>query len=172
MPVTFDYVIKNAQVFINGVGKAGTSDEFKLPKMEKIKETKQSGGLVGQRDVFMGWKPFVLDVTLNSFDPDVTALAGITDGNEIPLSARGYMVGDRGKQHTAVWTGSAEISEVDYDKWQAGKWTVMKLKASCSAVSYTVDGKPVFDIDIPNAINAWGGTDLASYMRSAIGLAV
>ena len=169
MSAQFDYVIKRSQVFCNGVGKAGTADEFTLPKIEKIAETKQSSGLIGQRNVYMGYKPFILSVTLNSFDPAVTQLAGVGDGNEVPFSARGYLVGDGGKQHTAIWTGSGEVSEVDYEKWQSGKWTMLKFKVSCSAMGLTMDGKEVYTIDIPNMIDSWGGTDNAAAMRTAIG---
>ena len=169
MSATFDYVLRQCSVFCNGVGKAGTSEEFTLPKIEKKKDTKQSGGLIGERNVFFGYKPFVLKVKLNSFDPDVTRLAGVQTGAEVPFSARGYLVGDLGKKHTAVWTGSGEVGDVSYDAWVAGKWVFMTFEVSLSAMALSMDGKEVYNIDIPNMIDSWGGTDQAAAARTAIG---
>ena len=46
---TLDHVLKQCSVFVNGVGKAGTNENFTLPPIEKKTESYRNGGFIGER---------------------------------------------------------------------------------------------------------------------------
>jgi len=117
----------------------------------------------------MGYDAFEFDFNLNSVDPQVIKLAGVKSGNTVPLTIRGYMIGDQNATHTAVFTCAGEIIEEDFGAWEAGKKADLKVKCSLTSLALTIDDAEIYDIDLINGIDSWGGTDNGAAMRQALG---
>ena len=65
-----------------------------------------------------------------------------------------------------AWLG-AQIGELK----DAHLHKVPRILQTPAGGRVTMDGKEVYDIDIPNLIDSWGGVDKAATMRAAIGFA-
>jgi len=169
--LALDYVLKGCAVYCDGFGKAGTAEKITIPPIKKKSESFRGGGMIGSRKMSLGYDDMEFDFTLNAFDPQVLKLAGVSKGATVAFAIRGYFVGDLGKEHTAVYMLSGEIMELDGGSWESGKKAELKIKVSLVAQKLTIDNSEIFDIDIPNGIDSWGGVDNGASMRAALGLA-
>lgn len=169
MATQLDYILQQFIVSIDGYGKAGTGEQCTLPKISKKTEEYRGGGMIAPRQHTLGYQKFEFECSLTSVDPQVIGQSGLFVSKAVSFSVMGYLDGDNNASHTAYVYMRGEVIENDFGQWEAGKKTTLKIKVALDACSMTIDGTEIFDIDIMNGVNDFGGTDVASLVSAAIG---
>jgi len=164
-----DYILQNFSISIDGVGKAGSGEKCKLPKIKKHIEKYRGGGMVAPRQYALGYDEFEFECTLTAIDPQVIAQSGLLVSKGVSFSVRAYLDGDNNTTHSFYLYMRGEAIENDFGEWEAGKKATMTVKIALDACNLTVDGAPIFDIDIENGVNTFNGTDVAAMINAAIG---
>ncbi len=164
-----DYILQQFVLNIDGVGKAGTGETCKPPKITKAVETYRGGGMIAPRQHALGYKEFEFDCELTSIDPQVIGQSGMLVSKDLSFSVMAYLDGDNNASHTCYVYMRGEVIENDFGSWEAGKKTKMSLKIALAACSMTIDGTEVFSIDIQNGVNRFNGRDVAAIISAAIG---
>ena len=69
-------------------GYAGQTSEFNAPKITLKTEEYRGGGMDAAIDIEMGMEKLTCDFSMESYDRNVLALVGLTNGNDIQITAR------------------------------------------------------------------------------------
>ena len=92
----FDYILQAMNSYVDGVGKLGATEKCATPKIEKVMEKFRGGGMLGTRQIAMGYKEFEWEVTFNAYDPQVIRQCGLFSKKAITLSNTAALDGDAG----------------------------------------------------------------------------
>jgi len=160
--------IRDMNLFVDGMGRAGVIDEVVLPKVTTKTVDHDAGGMAGVIEIPVGLDKLEASFTVSRWDTDLFKLVGLTHNNTILLTFRGAMVDDDGVTPvTAVISGV--LKEVDHGSQKKGEKVQVKFAMNASFYSLTVDNEPVYIIDMKNNMCVVGGNDINSEIRDAIG---
>lgn len=165
-----DDILKNMALFADGRGYAGNVEELTLPKLTLKTEEMRNGGMDAPIEVEMGMEKLESEFTLTRFDRQALGLFGLASGNTVPLTIRGAIVSDDGKQSPVVVNLQGMIRELDPGSWKPGEKATLKFMVSIRYYRLTVDGAVIHEIDIPNMIRIIDGVDQLAPTRLALGL--
>ncbi|MBB4199043.1 hypothetical protein CCR94_16240 [Rhodoblastus sphagnicola] len=163
-----DYVLQAFNSYVDGVGKLGSTEKCSTPKIEKVMEKFRGGGMLGTRQIAMGYKEFEWEVTFNSYDPQVIKQAGLFSKKSITLSNTAALDGDGGATHTASLTCRGQFMTLDPGGWEAGKLAKLTVKSSLDALKLIIDGTTIYDIDVEANKYIIGGTDEYTWIANAL----
>jgi P2 family phage contractile tail tube protein len=164
-----DYILQSFSLNIDGYGQAGSGEKCTLPKIKKHIEKYRGGGMIAPRHHALGYDEFEFECDLTSVNPQVIGQSGLLVSKGVAFSVRAFLDGDQNATHSLYMYMRGEVIENDFGAWEAGKKTTMKVKFGLDALNLTVDGAPIFDIDIENGVNTWNGKDVAALISAAIG---
>jgi P2 family phage contractile tail tube protein len=161
---------KYFNVFYNGLGKAGKCEEFNPPKLAAKLEDFLGGGMFAPAEITMGLEKLESDFTLKSYDKDVIATFGVTEGTDITVSLREVLEDDDGTQTGVVHTLRGKVKEIDQGSVQTG--TAAKLKTTLTLKYYKLEhgGTTVLEIDVVNMVFKRNGADALANVRSLLGI--
>lgn len=163
-----DYVLQAFNSYIDGVGKLGSTEKCDTPKIEKVMEKFRGGGMLGTRQIALGFKEFEWGVTFTSYDPQVIRQSGLFTKKSIALSNTAALDGDGGAKHTVSLTCRGQYMTLDPGSWEAGKLAKLSVKASLDALKLVIDGVTVYDIDVENNKFEIGGADEYAWIGNAL----
>jgi len=163
-----DYVLQAFNSYVDGVGKLGTTEKCETPKIEKIMEKFRGGGMLGTRQIALGFKEFEWGVTYSSYDPQVIRQAGLFSKKSITLSNTAALDGDGGAKHVVSLTCRGQFMTVDPGSWEGGKLAKLTVKASLDALKLSIDGVTIYDIDVEANKYVFDGTDEYSWVGNAL----
>lgn len=160
-------IMTDINIFVDGVGHLGTSDEFELPKIAQKKMTQEFGGF--ERELETGsFEKMEASITLNEYSASVyaaMALANVT-GAGVNLTIKGSISqGSKKIQALATIQGSIDI---DDGKWKAGEKVNRKLKISVWFYAMEIGGKQACLFDTNNMIAIVDGVDFLANLRKHI----
>jgi len=160
-------VLRDMNLFVGGIGKAGLVDEVTLPKVTTVTADHNGGGMAGPIEIPTGIDKLETDFTMAGIDPETMILFGLTHNKAIALTFRGA-IDDGGeiKPVIAVMTGIVKEVETTTKK---GEKIASKFSLNLSYYSLTVNALPIYLIDKINNIVMIGGTDMNADVRDAIG---
>lgn len=163
-------VRKNLNLFVDGRGYAGQIEDFNAPKLTLTTEEFRGGGMNAPIDITTGHEKLMTDFQLISYDKDVLALWGVTEGNQIPFVAREALESFDGTVTPVVHTMRGKITEIDPQTSKAGE--VPRLKVTMSLVYYKLQHgqNTIHEIDVENMIQVINGVDVLQSIRSALGM--
>lgn len=163
-------VSKNINLFVDGRGYAGQVEEVNPPKLTQKTEEFRGGGMNAPIEITLGMEKLEADFTLVSYDRDVLALFGVTEGNTVPFIVREALESFDGTITAVVHTMRGKIKEIDPGARKPGD--VPKLKVSLALSYYKLQhgGTAVHEIDVENMIQVINGTDALAAVRSALGM--
>jgi P2 family phage contractile tail tube protein len=121
-------------------------------------------------EITMGLEKLESDFTLKSYDKDVIATFGVTEGTDITVSLREVLEDDDGTQTGVVHTLRGKVKEIDQGSVQTG--TAAKLKTTLTLKYYKLEhgGTTVLEIDVVNMVFKRNGVDALANVRSLLGI--
>jgi P2 family phage contractile tail tube protein len=159
--------MRDINIFIDGIGHLGTSEEFELPKINQKKFSQEFGGF--EREVLTGsFEKMEANVTLNEYSAAVfaaMALGNVT-GLGVNLTVKGSIFQD-GKSKQALATIQGNI-DIDDGSWKANEQVKRKLKISVNMYAMEIDGKQACLFDVNHMIAIIDGVDFLATLRSHI----
>lgn len=159
-------ILKNFNVYVDGVGYAGKADTVKLPALSLKTEEHRAGGMDAPIDIDMGMEKLEATVTMASFDRAL--FAGL--GNTVPLTARGAVENIDGTVNAVVVTMRGKMSGITPGDWTAGTKASNEFKLSLNYYKLEIGGVTVHEIDVRNMTRVINGRDQLAAQRNAIGL--
>jgi len=165
-----DDILKNMNLFVDGRGMAGNIEEITLPKLTSKTEEFRNGGMDAPIEVEMGMEKLEADFTLTAFRKEVLSLWGLATGNIKPLTIRGSLSSEDGKETGVIINLRGMIKEVDMGSWKPGDKSVTKFAVALRYYKLTVGGQVIHEIDVPNMIRIIGGVDQLATTRANLGL--
>lgn len=165
---TLDYVLQAMNSYVDGVGKLGSSESCSTPKIKKVMEKFRGGGMLGTRQIAMGYEAFEWGVSYSAYDPQVIRQVGLFSKKAITLSNTAVFDGDGGAQHAATLICRGQFVEVDPGSWEGGKKAVLKVTAALDALKLSIDNTVIYDIDVQADRYVIGGVDEYTWIRNAL----
>lgn len=165
--MNYPQTMKDINIFVDGIGHLGTSEEIKLPVIKFKKESMNRGGF--EKDVSLGtFEKLEAEVTLNEYSPTIFAAmaAGTATGLGVNITVKGS-ISQNGKNIPALATLQGDI-EVDDGSWKANEKVQRKIKMSVNLYAMEIDGKQGLLFDTENMIAMIDGIDYLSDLRSHI----
>lgn len=163
-------VLKNLTAWVDGRGYAGQVQDVNLPKLTQKTTDFQGGGMVADIAITVGLEKLVTDFSLISYDADVLALFGVTEGSNVPLTIRGALESFDGTVTPVVANMRGKITEQDPGTWKPGEVPFLKNTMALNYYKLTHGDKVVHEIDVENMVAIINGVDKLAAFRSALGL--
>lgn len=163
----YPQMMKDINIFVDGIGHLGTSEEIKLPVIKFKKESVNRGGF--EKDISVGtFEKLEAEVTISEYDPIVFAamVAGTATGLGVNITVKGSIL-QNGKHISALATLQGDI-EVDDGTWKANEKVQRKIKMSVNLYAMEIDGKQGLLFDTENMIAIIDGVDYLADLRSHI----
>jgi len=163
-------VLKNFNLFADGRGYAGQGEEYTPPALSLVTESFRGGGMDAPVPIDMGMEALSASFTLLSYDANVLALWGVTEGNWVPLTVRGAAEGFEGTTRAIAHHMRGRITQIDSGTWQPGQKMPLSITMGLVYYKCTIDERTIHEIDIENMIRVVDGVDRLAAQREALGL--
>ena len=163
-------VLKNLTLWVDGRGMAGQVQDVNPPKLTQQTEDFKGGGMVAPVKITVGMEGLTTDFSLISYDSDVLALFGVTEGSNVPLTIRGALESFDGTVTPIVMTMRGKITEQDPGTWKPGEVPYLKNTMALNYYKLQHGTTVVHEIDVENMVAIINGTDTLATFRSALGL--
>lgn len=161
---------KNFNLFVDGKGFAGNTDEANMPELALQTEEYRAGGMDAPIDITMGMEKLTADFTLNSHSKDVLSLFGIKEGSTTSFTVREAMESFDGTVTAVVHNLTGKIIKISQGTSKAGEVPKDKYDLSLTYYKQTIGGTIVHEIDVINMVRIINGTDVLADIRSALGM--
>ena len=163
-------ILREFSLFVDGRGYVGKVPELTPPKLTLKTEEYRAGGMAAPVDIDMGLEKMTCEFTLAEYNPDIFALFGLADGNQVQITFRGAVRNSDGEDTPVLIAVRGLITEIDVGSWQAASKIEKKCKVSCRYYRLEMDGKEIHEIDAINMIQKINGVDQLAEIRKAIGI--
>ena len=161
---------KNFNLFADGKGYAGNTDEANMPELALQTEEFRAGGMDAPIEITMGMEKLTADFTLNSHSKDVLSLFGIKEGSTTSFTVREAMESFDGTVTPVVHNLTGKIVKISQGTSKAGEAPKDKYDLSLTYYKQTIGGTIVHEIDVINMVRIINGTDVLADIRSALGM--
>jgi len=163
-------ILRNFQLFFDGIGYAGNCEEVTPPKLAIKLERFLAGGLDGSLPIDMGTEDMELRFKVNDLGADALSTYGVIGGPDFTANLRGALQNLDGSIESVLISCRGKINEVTPSAWQAGQKANDEFAMALTYYRKDVDGSTVIEIDLPNMIRRINGVDQLANIRAAIGL--
>ncbi len=164
-------VLKDFNLFVDGIGYLGKAEEVNLPKLTLKTEEIRAGGMDAPLEVDVGMEKLEADFSLVEYDAGTLGLFGVQVGNTIPFVARGSMQNPgSGVAVPVVVTMRGRIKELDMGTWKPGESARLKCALMLEYYRYTAAGVDLVEIDVPGMRRVINGVDQLAATRANLGL--
>lgn len=160
-------ILKNFNVFVDGLGCAGKAEEITLPKLTKKTEEYLGAGMSAPIEIEMSLEKLEMDLTFAEYDAELFKLWGATNGSEVQFTIRGALQGTDGVIPLVV-NINGYFKELDCDTWKPAEKSSLKCSVACNYYKLTINNVEVIEIDPINMVNKVNGTDYLSTIKEAI----
>jgi uncharacterized protein len=155
--------IQDINVFVNGIGHLGVSDEFELPKIQFNRETQNAGGF--EIDVKNGtFQKLEAKFVLKQYSKNV--IEAMSKSEDAYFVVKGSIFSD-GKAVPAVVTIKGDF-DLDLGNWKAKEQVKKTIEVKVKYFELEVNGKQFVQLDTKNMIAKINGKDLLAELRSNI----
>lgn len=163
-------VRKNINLFVDGRGYAGQLDEFNAPKITQITEDFRAGGMNAPIELNMGTEKLECDFSMFKYDRNLLSLVGLSDGQQVLLTAREVLESQDGTVTPVVHNMRGKLKEMDPGTSKAGAVNPIKFSVALSYYKLTHGDTVVQEIDAENMVHIVGGVDVLADQRAALGI--
>ena len=161
---------KNFNLFVDGRGYAGQTDEFNFPELSLQTEEYRAGGMDAPIDLTTGLEKLTADFTLSSASKDVMSLFSVREGAQVKFTVREAMEDFDGTVGSIVHNLTGKIIKIAQGGAKAGEVPKDKYDLSLTYYKKTVNGTLVHEIDVINMVTIINGIDVLSDIRAALGM--
>lgn len=160
-------ILKNFNVFVNGVGLAGVCDEAEIPEVKIKTDKHRSGGMDSEFDVDMGTESMTAKLTFA--EPLREVITAI--GNATRIQLRGSYVRDTDQSRVAVIVElGARGGSFSGGTFKAGEKAPTTSEFYVDYFRYNLAGEDLIEIDVVNMVRNIGGVDQLAGIRADIAL--
>jgi P2 family phage contractile tail tube protein len=165
--MTLPNKIRNFNAFVDGFSFAGIVTTGKLPALNLKTEDHQGGGMDGPVAIDMGTEGMTAELNFGEWVPRSIELIGTSSARLVLRPAR---VDEETTQGPIIATLGGLWKGWEPNELKASSDVPMKLTCAVRYYRLEMDGRELFEIDIPNAVRRIGGKDQLAAMRRAMGL--
>lgn len=163
-------VRKNFNLFVDGQGYAGQGEEFTAPKLALKTEEFRGGGMNAPVKLSMGMEAMDTDFSLISYDSDILALFGVSEGRNVPFVVKEALESFDGTITAVTHTMRGKITEMDSGTSKPGDKGTLKITMNLTYYKLQHGSNVVQEIDIENMIHNVNGADALAALRGALGI--
>lgn len=161
-------ILKDFNVYVNGVGHAGVAEDFIPPKVVFKTVDHDAGGIAGTIEIPTNLDKLETSFTMAKMDPATMSLVGFTHNAGHIITFRGSAKeGLLEKPVVAIIGGT--IKEIELE-WKKGEKILSKFSMAVTSYFLTVGGREIYGIDKPADIVRIGGTDINAVTRANTGI--
>lgn len=164
-------VLKNFNLFIDGVSYAGKADEVVPPKLTLKTEEHRGAGMHAPANLEMGMEALEMEMTLADRAVEVLKLAGKFGIDSANILLRSAWQDDGGDTGTCLIEVRGRINGFDAGTWKPGDKSQNKFTVQPVYYRLNHDGKDIHEIDVINGIFIVDGVDQTKAIRDALDMA-
>ena len=154
-------------LYVDGVGYAGSVEELNLPNPTLKTEEFRAGGMDMPEDVDMGMEKLTMNFSIAKYDKHSLSLLGQSK----PFTIRGSIRDEEsGDEVPMVINATAKTVGIEHSAWKAGEHVPAKYNLSLSRYKLSLDGKVMHDISANPPKRVINGVDHLKQARANIGL--
>lgn len=160
-------VLKNFNVYVDGVGFAGRVDSITLPPLNFVVEDHRAGGMDAPKGIRMGMEKLTMSMVTKDFDPTLIQLFGRED---IAITARGAVQRQGANVEPLIinmrggWTG------LELGQWSVGAAVQNTINSDLDYLRIRQSDIELCEIDVVNMVRRFNGIDQLAQERAAIGM--
>jgi len=164
-------ILKNFNLFLDGLGMAGLAQEITLPKLELQTEEFDGAGMLGPVELDMGLNALQLDFTLAEFSADVLKSWGVADAGGVNARFLGAAISEDGSGTDAI-----EISvrgrwkSLDFGTVKKKELSTLKVEVPLTYYKFSVNSDVLIEIDMISGKQVVNGTDMTSAVLDALSI--
>lgn len=162
-------VLKNFNLFVEGVGYAGLVEELTLPKLTLKMADLHNGGMDAPVDLEMGMDKLECSFTVSEYNPEVIKRFGLRKGAQASLVMRGGLDAEDGVVPVAVHLVGA-WKDLDMGSWKPGEKAPLSVNVTLRYYKLTMASEELIEVDVANMVRRIDGEDQLQDMRKAIGM--
>ena len=163
-------LLKNINLFVDGVGYANRVDEFDPPKLTVKTEEFRAGGMDAPLEIDMGMEKLESTITMSLADREALKRFGLSAGNLTQLELRGVQGDELGDDQAVIHYLRGQVKEVDWGTWKPAEKAPCKLMVAVRYYKLEIAGETIHEIDVPNMVRIIDGVDQLEGQRQALGL--
>lgn len=163
-------VLRNFNLFVNGIGYAGRVTEAELPELAFKTEEHRGGGMDGVAEIDMGQEAMEAKLTFAEYIPEILKSVGRLNGVATRIQLRGALQRDGETAVACVVELHGGFKTSTMGTWKAGDLATHEVSMACRYYRLTIGGELQHEIDVDNMIRNIGGVDELESIRNAIGL--
>ena len=163
-------VLRNFNVFVNGVGYAGRVTEVELPELSVKTEEHRAGGMDGVAELDMGLEAMSAKLTFAEYAAQVIGLWGNMDGNAARIQLRGALQRDGETAIPMIVDLHGGLKKNTPGSWKAGDLATNEVEMAVRYLKIVMADTTVVEIDIDNMIRIVNGVDQLASIRAAMGM--
>lgn len=162
-------VLRNFNLFVNGIGYAGRVTEAELPEFSVKTEEHRGGGMDAPAEIDLGMEGMTAKLTFAEYVAEIFKLFGKMDGNAVRIQLRGALQRDGEVAKALIVELGGGFKKNGMGSWKAGDMASNEVEMSLRYVKVTLDKDELIEIDVDNMIRKIGGVDELESIRAAIG---
>lgn len=163
-------VLRNFNLFVNGIGYAGRVTEAELPEFVVKTEEHRAGGMDAPAEIDMGMEALSAKLTFAEYVADIFKSFGKMDGNAVRIQLRGALQRDGETAVALVVELHGGFKKNGLGSWKAGDMASNEVEMSCRYAKITLGGDELIEIDVDNMKRIVGGEDQLASIRAALGM--
>lgn len=163
-------VLRNFNLFVNGIGYAGRVTEAELPELSVKTEEHRGGGMDGVAEIDLGMEALNAKLTFAEYVPDVFKAFGKMDGTAVRIQLRGALQRDGETAVPCIVDLHGGFKKNTMGSWKAGDMASNEVEMSVRFLKIKIGSEDLVEIDIDNMVRKIGGVDELESIRAAIGL--
>lgn len=163
-------ILKNMNLYHNGVSYLGEVPEVALPKLALQLEDYRAGGMLGNAKVNLGVEAMEMEIKGGGAIVKPYASFGGPINADTFLWMGAYEADDTGLVTAVEITTRGRFSEIDPGSAKPGDKTEESYKQALTYYKRTENGVPIVEIDMLNMKFITGGVDRYAEIRNAMGL--
>jgi P2 family phage contractile tail tube protein len=164
-------ILKNFNVFYNGVSFAGQVTELTLPKLTRKVDSFRPGGVNGPLSVDLGMEALELVHTYAGYMREILNDFGLAKIDGAMLRFAGaFEHEDTGDVDAIEVVVRGRHKDIDFGTAKAGEKSDFKVTSELTYYKLSINGETVVEIDLLNMIENVNGTDMLAAQRKAVGL--
>ncbi|WP_252180217.1 phage major tail tube protein [Endozoicomonas sp. 4G] len=163
-----DSIIKNTNLFVDGVNYAGKADTLTPPVLTRLTEEYRGAGMPAPIDIDMGLERMEASWVMSDYESKVVALWCV--GDPVAVVFRGAAVGQDGTTTAIVLTMRGLINVLDRGDWTPGEKPTLTVTTGLTYYQEEIGGQVLHEIDPAAYIQIVNGVDRMEQIRNALAI--
>jgi len=163
-------ILKYLNLTVDGRGYAGKIEEYNAPDLTLATEDFRGGGMDAPIDIEVGMEKLACSFVLTSYDADVLALWGVSEGSLVQLTARGSLESLDGTKTAVVHKMHGKLLSLARGTWGAGAKPSLTVNIGLRYYKEIHGQRVTSEIDVINMVRITNGVDQLAEHRANIGL--